>query len=128
MHEPDSVLNSRAIRRALLAAVWLAYAWAVMNCVYVYGFLAGARAYRVESAVWALMAVLAPLAVLGTGRGSAFEMSVTQRRWVVLLAVVSWLAMFAPLMRFPFLSDDYVFLELYRSPTSVLRTTEFFRP
>ncbi len=113
---------------AYLLVVLLAVAWAAGNCVYVYLIRGGAAAYRVESAVILLAAVLAPLAARPAALPAPEGLS--RRATVMLLSAMAalWLGTFLPLLGFPFLSDDYVFLGLYRDLEDLNRTPQFFRP
>lgn len=106
-----------------------AYAWAVANCVYVYLIANRAKSYRLETATLILVAVLLPRAFLSKRfDDSQRQWSPAQRTLVVGIATAAWLATFLPLLRFSFLSDDYVFLERYRTLHGALMPQYFFRP
>jgi hypothetical protein len=110
------------------AIVYLAFTWTAINCVYVYLVLQGGRAYRIESAVWVLALLMLPLVVSGR-RGERFPpLTPTQQRLILGAAVGLWLLTFLPLLDFPFLSDDYVFLGLYKRVRDVTVAPQFFRP
>lgn len=113
----------------LRATAWAALLWAAGNTVYVYLILGGTRMYRVESAVFLLVAALLPLvwwspsrpqspAVLGT-RGSGS---------LALAAAALWLLALGRFVTLPFLSDDYVFLTSLTSLSDVANIRQFFRP
>jgi len=104
-------------------------AWAAANCVYVYLFLGGRGAYRIESAMLIILALVLPVAA---GRGDpvvADDACVSSGALVTLAAILSagWIAIVAPFVSFPFLSDDYGFLATYRSLADVTRPVEFYR-
>jgi hypothetical protein len=106
-----------------------AYAWAVANCVYVYLIANRAKSYRLETATLILVAVLLPGAFVSKRfDNSQRQWSRAQRTLVVGLAAAAWSATLVPLLRFSFLSDDYVFLERYRSFHGALMPQYFFRP
>jgi len=103
--------------------------WAAANCVYVYLVRDGVGVYRIESAVLIFAAIAAPgiSATPSARRTAAGE----RELWLVALPgllTVAWLALFLTLLRFPFLSDDYVFLSAYRSVADVTRPFQFYRP
>ncbi len=115
--------------RAYLAAVWLAGLWALGNCVYVYGVMHGERTYRIETAAFLLVLVLLPRVAGRRATGLAHgEPSRAWRRGVAGGALLVWALVVLPFVGLPFLSDDYVFLDRYRSVGDVLHQTAFFRP
>jgi hypothetical protein len=117
------------LRKSYIGLVWLAMAWAVFNCVYVYLVLHGGRSYRIEAAVFVLVMLMLPLVIAGRRHGlHSMDVSPAERVAIVSIAVALWLASFLPLIGFPFLSDDYVFLSLYRTFHDVLHVGRFFRP
>lgn len=120
-----------ALRRGFRAALWLALLWAIANCLYVYLVLGGRRSYRIESSLWLLIGLLAPLVIVG--KHDIDELGVLalpehQRALLLVLVVGLWLMTFVPHITFPFLSDDFVFLDVYQQPRELLRSAEFFRP
>jgi hypothetical protein len=124
----STAMKSR-LRHRYLALAWLALAWAVGNALYMYLVLNGDRAYRVESASFILVGVLLPLIFwrpLTDERGTA--LTLTDNRWLMLLAVILWLVTLAPFLTLPFLSDDYVFLHRFKRFSDVLNVAQFFRP
>lgn len=117
------------LRRAYLVVFWLAAAWTIVNCLYVYLVRSGAQAYRIESAVLILASLMVPL-VVARRRQNRRVVAITPAArgalWIVVIGI--WAVIFLPLVRFPFLSDDYVFLTAYRSFGDVDRTFQFYRP
>ncbi len=119
------VIGSAIYQRLLL----LAAGWAIVNAIYVYVVMAGDYAYRVESAVLLLVALLIPVWLLGKPlMGGRFVISRKQEIGLIALAIVLWLVACVPLLGFPFLSDDYGFLDLYGDRAEILRAPQFFRP
>lgn len=76
-----------------------------------------------------LALVLLPSA-LGGGQREPSPIHLSRRATRALLALIVglWLAIYLPLLAFPFLSDDYVFLERYQQLTGIGEVWEFFRP
>ena len=110
---------------ALLSAAAL---WAIFNCAYVYLALGGSRTYRIESSGLLFVALLLPTAVRRANVEHDTELPVSTL-WVLAgTAVLLWLAIMAPLVTFPFLSDDYVFLGRYRRPSDLQPWNTLFRP
>ena len=121
-------MNSRPRNRYTYVA-WIAFLWAVANTVYVYLVLDGARAFRVESAAYILVAVLLPLSFWHSAPPEHSEvLGSTENRLLIALAVGVWLVTLVPHLRLPFLSDDYVFLAEYTRFSDVFRVRQFFRP
>ncbi len=121
-----------AISRAYSALLWLACAWLIANAIYVYVALGGARTYRIETAaiIWVSLLLVRIVADRGI-RASApvlCELRPPVAAALVALATTAWLAVVLPLVSFPFLSDDYVFLSRYRTAGDVLWSPTFFRP
>lgn len=109
--------------------LWVALAWALLNTVYVYFVLDGTRTYRIESAVILLVALLIPIGVAtATGPPRPIQLSRRLLATTAAIVVTLWLALYVPLIDFPFLSDDYVFLDLYDRVDALGRTPQFFRP
>jgi len=110
----------------------LAYGWTVFNCAYVYLFLGGRDRFRIESSIWILVALLALRVLFRPSRpekDSGLEPLSPRLRAVFMgTAVALWLWLLLPRLAFPFLSDDYVFLDLYRTSSGLGRTAGFFRP
>jgi hypothetical protein len=131
----DAALKN-STRRWYVGIAAVALLWAVANCVYVYIGLGGERAFRIESAVFILAGLLAPLvfwqvpgaALAGPTLGEPERLATTQDRILMAAAVGLWLVTMAPLVSFPFLSDDFVFLAAYQRWSSVLDFSHFFRP
>lgn len=115
--------------RAYVGLLWLALAWALLNTVYVYLVLNGTRTYRIESAVILLVALLIPIG-LATATGVPRPIHLSRGLLATMAAVVVtfWFALYVPLIDFPFLSDDYVFLDLYDQLDALGRAPQFFRP
>jgi hypothetical protein len=115
--------------RAMYTLAWAALLWLVANAVYVYIVLEGQRIYRLESATFILIALLIPL-VLANGRRVARALTVSEPLATGLLALVLVLVLstYVPLLAFPFLSDDYVFLGRYKALADLAHPTQFFRP
>jgi hypothetical protein len=129
MNKPSHPLSSPTwLRRAYLALVSGALLWTLLNCVYVYLVLHGERTYRIESSLWLLIALLLPLVLGGRTDADFVELTPGQRRGLLALATGLWLLTFLPLLDFPFLSDDFVFLQSYQHLTDVTVSTQFFRP
>jgi hypothetical protein len=116
-------------RKVYVAIVSAAMAWAVANCLYVYLVLDGDKTYRIESAVLAFVALALPAMV---ARGLRAELAARQpmgrERVVIAALVATWLLVALPLLSFPFLSDDYGFLNLYRTLGDTMRPLQFYRP
>jgi hypothetical protein len=113
---------------AFKAVAWAALLWALGNTIYVYLFLGGARTFRVESAVFLLVAALLPLVWCGPSRvQSPAVMSEGATRLFALVTVGVWLLALLPFVTLPFLSDDYVFLASFRTASDVTKGP-FFRP
>ena len=110
------------------ALVSLAALWVAGNCAYVYAGAGAGRTYRIEAAVFLFAAAALP----GLARRpAASDDALPHTAGAALLCAVPallWLALMAPLLGYPFLSDDYVFLELYDRYGQVWRAPEFFRP
>lgn len=116
-------------QRAYVSVLWLGLGWALANCAYVYLILGGDKAYRIETAILVLLALLAPLAVRTAGeRLPPIAISPFRQRLIAAVVVAVWSAIYLPLLSFPFLSDDYVFLDLYRGTGAPGDGTQFFRP
>jgi len=116
-------------RKAYLAFAWLALLWSVGNCLYVYVIRAGGFMFRLESAVYILAGVLLPLLFWRRSQAAPAEtLGPLECRGLMLAASVLWLITIAPLIQFPFLSDDYVFLTSYAHWSDVFRFAQFFRP
>ena len=107
----------------------LAFAWLAGNCLYVYLALDGAQAFRIESAAFIAAALSLPVVLLSREqpRPSA-QLARGEAVGIGLVALTLWAAIFLPLLEFSFLSDDYVFLSLYRDIDHVSRAPQFFRP
>ena len=117
------------MHRVWRGAVWAAYAWALVNCLYVYLVAGGGRVYRVETAAIIYVAVLLPLVLRARAPDARDSSGSSDHVHFLLIGAVGlWLLTLAPLVAFPFLSDDYVFLERYRTAPSLLHSEEFFRP
>ena len=106
--------------------------WAVANCFYVYLALHGARAFRIESATILMICLSLPRLFLNPdtaldGRTSQ-PTSQPLERLGYLVPLAIWLAIVVPFIGFPFLSDDYVFLDRYRHFADVRYAPQFFRP
>lgn len=131
----DVTLDPRtgwALRRVYTGLLWLATLWVVANCVYVYLFLHGDRAFRIESAVFILAFLMLPRLLAGrheTGnRARPLTGHWVEHRLALVFVIGLWVVTLLPLLGFPFLSDDYVFLSLYRHITDAGKSPEFFRP
>jgi hypothetical protein len=93
--------------------------------IVVYWFQNAERAYRAESALLIFGTILVVAATLhGTGRSN--DSGLTDR-WPFLLALSLWAAIMLPLIRYPFLSDDYVFAAR-TTVSQALAPHQFFRP
>ncbi len=109
--------------------VWLAYGWAVGNCGYVYLFRGGSRAYRVESAALIFVAVLLPSLAMPPGSVSGPRSWNRLHAMLLLgLAAALWLSVLGRAIALPFLNDDYVFLDRYRTAGQAFSSPYFFRP
>ena len=91
--------------------------------------LGGERVYRIESAVFVLLALLLPT-VIADVAGERRTISAPRHvaLFVVLFSVFLLGIISLPLLTFPFLSDDFVFLGLYRQITDLGQAPQFFRP
>jgi hypothetical protein len=125
----EAATASRRSCLILRVFLLLSLLWAVGNAFYVYVVLRGAHAYRVESAVY-LFAILALALVLWRPARAVvpIELSMWQQAVLVVVVLTLWLMAFLPLLRFPFLSDDYVFLARYRTVADFVNAGQFFRP
>ncbi len=129
--------RARRIVHGILAA---AAAWTGLNCLYVYFVLGGTAAFRIESAalIFAILAVAFTLAhgrirqnepgTAATEGRDAVDAAVKGTSFATLALAAAWLAVFVPLLSFPFLSDDYGFLASYRQLRDAVHPFEFFRP
>jgi hypothetical protein len=102
--------------------------WAVANCFYVYLALHGARSFRVESAAILMICLCLPLLFLNPDTAVDGRTSQRLERLGYLVPLAIWLAIVVPLIGFPFLSDDYVFLDRYRHFADARYAPQFFRP
>jgi hypothetical protein len=102
--------------------------WAIFNCAYVYLALDGSRTYRIESSVILFAALLLPMAATRARTEVGTELPVRVLWLFAGAALLLWLAIMAPLMTFPFLSDDYVFLGRYRQLSDLQPWNALFRP
>jgi hypothetical protein len=116
------------LRVSLSIIATAATTWAVANCVYVYLTLHGARSFRVESATILMIGLCLPRLFLNPDRPSNGRRSQLLERLGYLVPLAIWLAIVVPLIGFPFLSDDYVFLERYRHVADARFAPQFFRP
>ena len=116
-------------RKLFISFASVALLWAVGNSLYVYLILGGTRTFRVESAVFLLVAALLPL-IWWSPSGPEHPAALTESEsWGLgLLAAGLWLVALAPFVTLPFLSDDYVFLASYRRVSDVANARQFFRP
>jgi hypothetical protein len=100
-----------------------------VNCAYVYLVRDGGSSYRIESSVWILVVCLMPLVWSHTcDSEQSLDLSPRQRQVLVVVAIALWLLVLTPRLGSSFVSDDFVFLDVYRRPGDVLSPTEFFRP
>ena len=121
-------MNSKPLL-GLKAVASVALVWALGNSLYVYLLLGGTRTFRVESAVFLLVAALLPLVWWNPPRlDSSVAVSARASRALALAAGSLWLVALAPFVTLPFLSDDYVFLASLRSLSDVANVRQFFRP
>jgi hypothetical protein len=121
-------VRDRRSHRVYVAIITIAFAWTLANCVYVYLVWGGARSYRIETAVWLLALLSLPAVVSGQRIDEWPSLSLTQQRAIGGGAIIVWLLTFLPLLDYPFLSDDYVFIELYRQIADITLAPQFFRP
>jgi hypothetical protein len=121
-------MNGRRVL-AFRAVAWAALLWALGNTFYVYLFLGGTRPFRVESAVFLLVAALLPLVWCGPSRvRSPAVMGERASRLFALVAAGFWLLALVPFVTLPFLSDDYVFVASLRTLSDAVTKGPFFRP
>jgi hypothetical protein len=102
--------------------------WAIGNCVYVYVVLDGHRSYRIESAVLGLVVLMLPRVLAGRKPSDAVTLSRALNTAVIGTVTGIWLATFLPLLSFPLLSDDFVFLSRYTNAVNAIHSPFFFRP
>ena len=121
-------ISSRKISIWYTSLLSVAALWAIFNCAYVYLTLEGERTYRIESSVLFFVAFLLPAAVARATVARNLELPPRSLWAIALGALAMWLATAAPLVTYPFLSDDYVFLGRYQSWSDVLSAKIFFRP
>lgn len=115
---------AQGVRIALLGA----FGWVAWNIALVYLAWGGARAFRIESAMFLLLPIYAAHGFLAApGAARALPARTGPLVTIAVLAVALWATVMLPLVGFPFLSDDYVFLAHAVSPDGVLRW-EFYRP
>lgn len=120
------VVATDRLRRAYVWLVIVAAAWAIANCAYVYFLLNGGKIYRIESSVYILVALLLPGLLLYAERPApAPNVRATP---IIVLCIVTWIAIVWPLRTAPFLSDDYVFVDVYKGGPAFGHRWEFFRP
>src|SRR5207247_10786769 len=87
------------------------------------------RSYRIEAAAFLLTFLMLPLVIIWRRRDpDAVNLSPIQSQLLLAISIGLWLATFLPLLRFPFLSDDYVFLSSSKTLSGVLHASQFFRP
>lgn len=111
--------------------LWIAsLGWLFFNAVMVYGFWAGSREYRLESAfiVFFLASVWRNHFIPKFRQGEINPDSLPIRWLLVALPILLWSALCLPLLRLPFLSDDYVFISRLQTPAGILAPGQFFRP
>jgi hypothetical protein len=101
--------------RGWRALVWAAYAWAVGNCAYVYLAIGGTRTYRVEASALIFLGILVPAFVLSPPAASRRSWPRGHTFFLLTLATALWLLALAPEIGLPFLGDDYVFVDRYRT-------------
>jgi hypothetical protein len=111
--------------RALLVAASL---WTLFNCAYVYLALDGARTYRIESAAILFVAFLLPATLIRSSAERRVELPPPALWAIAIAGAAAWLAIMAPRVTYPFLSDDYVFLERYENWSDIWRVQPLFRP
>jgi hypothetical protein len=125
----SEAMRDRSRARVLLSIIaTAATTWAVANCFYVYLALHGARSFRVESATILMICLCLPRLFLNPDAALDGRMSQTLERLGYLVPLAIWLAIVVPLIGFPFLSDDYVFLDRYRHFADARYPFQFFRP
>jgi len=120
-------MNGKALL-GLKRIAWAALLWALGNTLYVYLVLGGTRTFRVESAVFLLVAALLPLVWFAPSGSTPAVLTDKASRSLALVAGGLWLVALSPFVTLPFLSDDYVFLASYRSLPDVVNVGHFFRP
>ena len=108
--------------------LWVATAWALFNCGYVYLVLGGRRMYRLESAVVILLSLLLPRLLSVSSRVPQTDLPRPRARLIAIAGGIAWLALSLPFLRYPFSSDDYVFLDRYRTWQDLAYAPQFFRP
>ena len=121
------------IRRGLAAPAAI---WVVLNAAVVYLWLGGERTHRIESACLLFAAVVLGLAIWDLRRRQPAEADASLSEGASLPVVVraagfaAWLAVMWMAIDYPFLSDDYVFLERYADWHSLGASAagQFFRP
>lgn len=116
-------------RQAYILVLAVALAWAAGNCVYVYAVLGGAKVYRLETAILALLVAILPMAIQ-RAQHTTSPVPLARRGLVTIgtAAGVGWASLYLYLINYPFLSDDYVFLDLYRQFSDIGKVRQFFRP
>jgi hypothetical protein len=106
----------------------VAYTWLLGNAAYVYLGIGGRRAYRVESALLVFIAIVALLALWRPKKPSEWPPSSSLGPAFIWISLLAALFVYLPLLSFPFLSDDYVFLWRHVSGAGVGERWQFFRP
>lgn len=119
----------RWLGRTYDVVLWLAFGWVVANVLFVYAGGQEARAYRIAASLFIFAALLIPR-VLTRRPPAPVRVQLDQRTlaWLVAAVLGTWAVVSLPFVRLPFLSDDYYFLEAFRTLGSVLSGPQFFRP
>jgi hypothetical protein len=103
--------------------------WAIVNACRVYFVLNGSRMFLLESAVILFAAVSVAATLLNRREPRPFlEQPPASLAVVCVLSIGLFLSLYLGLLTFPFLSDDYVFVRLYRHLGDVTLAPQFFRP
>jgi len=109
----------------------LALVWVVVNLSYVYLVRHGAKAYRVESAffIYSFFILLKLVSGKEYGHGAdALDFRDEEKTILAGVALFCWLLIYLPFLKFPFLSDDYVFLMRLKDGHHIVQAEGFFRP
>jgi len=109
----------------------LALFWVVVNLSYVYLLRHGAKQYRVESAFFIFGFIILLKLVSGKAYrhgADALDFRDTDKAILAGAALICWLLIYLPFLKFPFLSDDYVFLMRLNDGHNIFPAEGFVRP
>ena len=129
---PKQLVSQLIQRPSILnSLLTLSLVWVVVNLSYVYLVRHGAKAYRVETSFF----IFGFFVLLKLVSGKAYEHGADalifrdeEKAILVTVALFCWLLIYLPFLKFPFLSDDYVFLMRLKDGHHIVLAEGFFRP